>query len=100
MNREELVSKVKETVENDPNKDYIQSISLFGSFLRGDNKPGSDVDLLYEMRKTMSLFKIASFHHHLEQNLGRKVDFVDRDSVIPQLRDEIILSADKIYERE
>lgn len=100
MSQEEIITKVKEAVEADPNKDYIKSISLFGSFLHGDAGGKSDVDLLYETRKTMSLFKIIDLKYNLAKKLGRKVDLVDRDSVIPQLKDKIIPGAKKIYERE
>jgi len=99
MGQEEIITKVREVVESDPNKDYIQSISLFGSYLHGKNRPDSDIDLLFEMRKTMSLFQIGGMQYRLEQTLGRKVDFVEKDSVIPQLRDKIIPGAKKIYER-
>ena len=63
-------------------------------------KKNSDVDLLFEMKKTMSLFQIGGMQYNLEQILGKKVDFVDKDSVIPQLRDKIIPGAKKIYERK
>lgn len=99
MSQEEIISKVKETIESDPSKDYIQSVSLFGSYLYGKNRPDSDIDLLFEMRKTMSLFRIGGMQYRLEQKLGKKVDFVEKDSVIPQLKDKIIPGAKKIYER-
>jgi len=100
MKQEEIATKVKEAVESDPNRKYIKSISLFGSFLHGDNRSDSDIDLLYETKGTMSLFESAAMHYQLEQKLGRKVDFVDKDSVIPQLKKEIISKAKKIYERK
>ena len=99
MTQEVLKQKIIETVETDPNRDYIQSISLFGSYLHGNEKKDSDIDLLFEMRKTMSLFQIGGMHYRLEQKLGRKVDFVEKGSIIPQLKDRIISGAKKIYER-
>jgi predicted nucleotidyltransferase len=100
MSQEEIITKVKEAVQADPNKDYIQSIYLFGSFLHGDAKKDSDVDLLYETRKTMSLFEVGGMCHRLENKLGRKVDFVPRGRVIKQLKEKILLEAIKIYERK
>lgn len=98
MSQEEVISKVKEAVEEDPNKDYIKAIYLFGSVLRGDSTSKSDVDLLFETHKTMSLFKMGGMQYRLEKKLGRKVDFVPKNSVIPQLKKEIITGAKKIYE--
>ena len=100
MSQKEIITKIKEAINSDPNKDYIKSISLFGSFLHGDANPNSDIDLLFEMRKTMSLFQIGGVQYNLEKALDRKVDLVEKNSVIPQLKDKIILGAKKIYERK
>lgn len=99
MDPKEIAVKVRETIERDPNRDYIQSISLFGSFLHGMNRPNSDIDLLLEMRKTMSLFRILSVQEQLEKSLGRKVDLVEKHSLIKQLKTKIIAESKKIYER-
>lgn len=90
---------VHEVMNEEPDATKIKSVSLFGSYLRGDNRPDSDVDLLFEMRKTMSLFEIGGIQYRLQEKLGRSVDFVEKDSVIPQLKDEIYSNAKKIYER-
>ena len=95
---QDLKQKIIEAVETDPNRDYIQSISLFGSYLHGEEKKDSDIDLLFEMRKTMSLFRIIDMKYNLEKKLGKKVDLVEKDSVIPQLKDKIIPEAQKIYD--
>ncbi len=100
MSQEEIAQKVKEAIKKDPNKNYIQSISLFGSHLYGNAKKDSDIDLLFEMREVMSLFQIVDVKTNLEKKLGRKIDFVSKGSVIPQLRDKIIPQAKKIYERK
>jgi len=100
MSQEQIITKVRYAIKSDPNKDCIKSIYLFGSYLHGNAKKNSDVDLLFEMKKTMSLFQIGGMQYNLEQILGKKVDFVDKDSVIPQLRNKIIPGAKKIYERK
>lgn len=100
MSQQDIIKKVNEAIEEDPNKDFIQSISLFGSFLHEENRSDSDVDLLFEMKRTMSLFQICTTRHHLERKLGRKVDFVEINSLIPQLKNTIISAALKIYERK
>lgn len=99
MSQKEIIQKVKETVESDPSRDYIKAIYIFGSFLHGNAKRDSDVDLLYETKRTMSLFQSGGMQYRLERKLGRKVDFVPKKSVIPQLKDKIIPEAKKIYER-
>lgn len=83
-------------MNEEPDAAKIKSVSLFGSHLRGDNRPDSDIDLLFEMRKTMSLFEIGGIQYRLQEKLGRPVDFVEKDSVIPQLKDDIYSNAKKI----
>ena len=100
MSQEEIIAKVREAIEEDPNKDYIKSISLFGSFLRGDFTEKSDIDLMYETYKTMSLFQSGGLQYRLQEKLGKKVDFVPKNSLIHQLRDKIISEAKVIYERK
>lgn len=98
MTQEILEQKIVEAVKASPYRDYIQSISLFGSYLHGGAGKDSDVDLLYVTRKPMTLFQIGGLNYYLAQKLGRKVDLVPKNSVIVQLRDKIIPEAKKIYE--
>jgi predicted nucleotidyltransferase len=48
----------------------------------------------------MSLFQSGGLQYRLEQKMGRKVDFVPKNSIIHQLRDKIISDAKVIYERK
>ncbi len=100
MDKKTIQKIVAEVMQEAPDAKNIKSISLFGSFLHGDNNDKSDIDLLFEMNKTMSLFEIGGIHYQLEQKFGRRVDFVPKNSVIRQLRDKIIPEAEKIYERK
>jgi uncharacterized protein len=98
MSQEEIIAKVREAVESDPNKDYIQSIYLFGSYLHGDATEKSDVDLLYEATKAMGLFKMFEMQHRFEQKIGRKVDLIEKDSLDKYIKDDVLAEAKKIYE--
>ena len=100
MSQEEIISKVKEAIESDPDKDYIQSISLFGSFLHGNAKPDSDVDLFFEQRKAMGYFKLFDIQYRLEKKLGHEVDLIPKESIDKYIRDEVIAEGRKIYEHE
>lgn len=96
MNQAEIKQKIKEAIEEDPNKSAIGSVFLFGSFLHGDNDPESDIDLLFEMKKTLSLFKIIDVQDRLEKKLGRKVDFIEKDSLDKYIKDDVLAEAKQI----
>ena len=61
----------------------IKRLAIFGSALRSDFRPGSDIDLLveFELNRTPGLFGIAGMEQELSGLLGRQVDLVERRSV-------------------
>ncbi len=62
---------------------HIRRLSLFGSVLREDFGPDSDVDVLvdFEGGVDLGLLEIVSIESELSTILGRKVDLVDREEV-------------------
>jgi len=68
----------------------VRSLALFGSVVRGEAKPDSDVDILVEFSKPVGLFGFIRLKHRLEEILGRSVDLVTRAALKPQLRDRIL----------
>jgi predicted nucleotidyltransferase len=62
---------------------HIKRLSLFGSVLRDDFGPDSDVDVLvdFEGGVDLGLLEIVSIEHELSGILGRKVDLADREEV-------------------
>ncbi len=61
----------------------ISELSLFGSVLREDFRPDSDVDLLvtFAADTRWSLFDMVRMQKELEAILGREVDLVERNAV-------------------
>ena len=53
-----------------------QKVGIFGSFARGDNKKGSDIDILVEFKKIPSLLALIKLENDLSEILGSKVDLV------------------------
>ena len=76
---------------------------LFGSFARGEERPDSDVDILFEpdrSSKPFTLFTMGGIYMDLKDLLGRDVDLVENGSLRPYAektanRDKIL-----IYERK
>jgi len=81
----------------------IREFSLFGSVLRGDFGPESDVDVLvsFEPEAQWSLWDHFSMREELRQLLGREVDLLTRRSVERSpnwiRRKAILESAETIY---
>lgn len=99
INKNELKAKIKAAIEETSDKDVIKSVSLFGSFLHGDNTEKSDIDLLVDLdySKHVGFFKFIGIKEELEKRLGRKVDLVTRDSLSRFFREDVIKEAEKVY---
>lgn len=78
LNKEYILDFLKK------NKDYLKenyevtSISLFGSFARGEETEESDIDLLVEIEKP-SLHNVAGLQIYLEENFNRTVHIVRKN---------------------
>lgn len=75
------------------------SLYLFGSTVRDDATPDSDLDLFidYDRASGFSLIELVGIKQLLEDRLGIPVDVTTRDSLDPMLRDRIEASAERIF---
>jgi Predicted nucleotidyltransferases len=72
MNQSEIKNIILSHLkEYDPLK-----VGIFGSFARGDNKKGSDIDILVEFKESPSLLTLIKLENDLSEILGIKVDLV------------------------
>lgn len=77
----------------------VRELALFGSVLRDDFAPGSDVDVLVAYRGGThpSLLEQGALAADLERLFGRTIDLVPADSIRPFLRDEILSTRREVY---
>lgn len=68
----------------------VKKAAVFGSFVRGEQKEDSDVDILVEFKGKKSLLDLAGLKIELEETLKRKVDVLTYNSLHPLLRDRIL----------
>lgn len=72
-------------------KNYdLKELGIFGSIVRGENNIDSDVDLLVEYEKTPDLLKYIELENKIEAILNTKVDLVIKNSIRPELKNEIL----------
>ncbi|MEI6179866.1 MAG: nucleotidyltransferase family protein [Chloroflexales bacterium] len=59
---------------------------LFGSFVRNESRPDSDIDILVEFHPTKKTFdNFIQLAFYLEDVLGRPVDLITADSLSPYI---------------
>jgi hypothetical protein len=85
------LSLLKQHEKEIKNRFGVDRIGIFGSFIRGEEKPGSDVDVLVEFRKGEKTFDhYMDLKFYLEDLFGRKVDLVMKEAIKRRLREPIL----------
>ncbi len=87
---EEINSILKGHKEELYKKYKVKEIGIFGSFVRGEQKKRSDIDILVEFEVLPDLLKFIEMEGYLERLLKKKVDLVEKTGIRPRLK-EIIL---------
>ena len=82
-------------------KNHILKLAFFGSVLRNDFRPDSDVDILIYLDRSVltGLMEMARMERQLSEMIGRKVDLRTPNELSDYFRDEVIAEAEVIYER-
>lgn len=68
----------------------VKKAALFGSCARGEMKKNSDIDILVEIGKDISLLDFVGIKQEIEEAVGRKVDLVEYCTIKPILRERIL----------
>lgn len=68
----------------------VTRAAIFGSMARGDYTEKSDVDILVDLPKGLSLFDVVDIEDKLGEAVQRKVDLVDYEMIKPRLKPYIM----------
>jgi hypothetical protein len=68
----------------------IKEIGIFGSYVRGEQKRGSDIDILVEFDEIPDIFQLIDLEDDLRELLKKKVDLVRKGAIRPELKDGIL----------
>ena len=77
----------------------VRELSLFGSSVRGETRPESDIDIMVEFQPgvRVGLIKFESLVEELAALAGRRVDLVTKRGLKPWVRPEVLRDARVIY---
>ncbi len=70
-----------------------RNVRVFGSTVRGDDGPRSDVDLLVDVEPGRSLLDVIALEQDLEELLGRRVEVLTDGGLNPYLQERILTEA-------
>ncbi|MEZ4726979.1 MAG: nucleotidyltransferase family protein [Caldilineaceae bacterium] len=81
-------------------RNAIRKLALFGSVLRDDFRPDSDVDVLVEFEPTAHIgWEFIDIQDELARLLAHDVDLHTPFTLSPHFRDEVLQKAQVVYER-
>ncbi len=89
----------KEQIAEFCRRHHIRRLALFGSVLREDFRPDSDVDVLVEFEpgRPVGLIRLARIERELSELLGRKVDLNTAGFLSRHFRGEVLSEAEVQY---
>jgi len=75
----------------------VNRIGLFGSYVRNEMTPNSDIDLLVDIQKDKKTFNnFLSLNHFLEDLFGKKVELVTTQSLSPYIGPHILKTVEYV----
>jgi len=94
VNKEEIIETIRKNNELLV-RHHVRSLSVFGSVVRGEAGPDSDVDILVEFQPdaAVGLFEFIRLRNDLSALLGMEVDLGTPDALHPALKEDILKEA-------
>jgi predicted nucleotidyltransferase len=76
----------------------ISSVGCFGSVVRGEERPDSDIDILIDVQadSSLSLFSLLSLEQEYSERLHHKVDLVIKADLRPRIGQQILAEVEYV----
>jgi uncharacterized protein len=86
MDRQTILDRLTAEAPGLRKKYGVKSLSVFGSMARGDDREGSDVDVLVTFEGSATFRQFMGLKLDLEEMFGRPVDLATPDTLRPEIR--------------
>jgi hypothetical protein len=71
-------------------KHSVSKAGIFGSYARGEEKKKSDIDILIEINKNISLLDFIDLKLKLEEIIGKKIDLVEYSAIKSRIKKSVL----------
>ena len=68
----------------------VKEIGIFGSFVRGEQKDTSDLDLLIDFEEPPGLIRYVGLQNYLSDKIGERVDLITKSGLKPRISGHIL----------
>jgi predicted nucleotidyltransferase len=93
MNKQDIYKSIVNYLK----KEGSEKVAIFGSYVKDEEKPDSDIDVLVTFSFTKSLFELARMERELSEKIGIKVDLLTMNSISPYIRDTVKKEMKVVY---
>jgi hypothetical protein len=78
---------------------HVERLAIFGSALRDDFRPESDIDVLvtFEPEAEIGFLALSRLRRELEALFNRPVDLVPQEGLKSRIRESVLASAEQLY---
>ncbi len=85
-----VIMKLRENKPFLEEKYKVKKLGVFGSYVRGEQKKSSDLDILVEFAEPVGLFEFMELEEFLEKKMGIKIDLVSKKALKPRIGKHIL----------
>lgn len=82
---QELAVRLRQELPRLRQEYAVRSLGLFGSYVRGEQRSGSDLDVLVEFSKVPGMLRFLDLERDLSRLLGISVDLVQKEALKPAI---------------
>lgn len=93
MDKQKLYSEIVEFLKSKG----ATKVAVFGSYVRNEETPESDIDVIVELPDDMSLLKFVRIERELSERVGVKVDLLTEEYISPYIIDNIRQNMKVLY---
>jgi uncharacterized protein len=90
INLDDISRVLKEHKTEVRRKYSVSKIGIFGSYVRGEQKERSDIDILVSFSGIPDVFIYMELEEYLKRLLRRRVDLVRKEAIRPELKNRIL----------
>jgi len=80
-----IISEIKKHKPELAKEFHIKELGVFGSFIRGEERIDSDIDMLVDFEQPIDLFRFLDLEERLSEVSGKKVDLVSKKALKPHI---------------
>lgn len=98
MKKSVIQKRLQEALKTSPVQGQVSRVSLFGSHLHGTAKKDSDIDLLIEFSRPISMFALVRMEREMSRVFGKNVDLSTPRSLSRYFRADVLKEAEPLFE--